>query len=309
MGDDGGFLIPTGNSPSTHILKPPHVEFPTLVHDEAVCMRAAAVIGLSTAETKLAAVGDSLCLLIERYDREKVNDHYVRIHQEDLCQALGLSPVEKDDVTLAGIGQLLDEKLPRAAALSIKKSLLDAHAFNAAIGANDAHGKNFSLILNGNSVHLAPLYDVISVLRVQRDLAVVNSPVAIGGETLFRNLTREHWLAAARELGINPDEALARVEHINSTAENAVLEAARQIELESMGLGFPNPGLVDSWREKLVEYRATARKGAVIAGPAARPAAPNILAAGGASLVLCGKPTVDGSPCRRVGWCPFHQNH
>jgi len=50
----------------------------------------------------------------------------------------------------------------------------DALIYNWALAAPDAHAKNYSLILDGSDVHLAPLYDVISFLPyAQRDLRVV----------------------------------------------------------------------------------------------------------------------------------------
>ena len=43
-------------------------------------------------------------------------------------------------------------------------NFVDALAFNWLIGGTDAHAKNYSMLLGGAQVRLAPLYDVASSL-------------------------------------------------------------------------------------------------------------------------------------------------
>ncbi len=45
-----------------------------------------------------------------------------------------------------------------------RSRLVDTLALSWVLGATDAHAKNYSLLLSGSSVRLAPLYDVNSVL-------------------------------------------------------------------------------------------------------------------------------------------------
>lgn len=54
-------------------------------------------IGLSVSAMQLYRETEPPCLLVERFDRRPSDDPWpaVRLHQEDLCQALGLSPARK----------------------------------------------------------------------------------------------------------------------------------------------------------------------------------------------------------------------
>jgi serine/threonine-protein kinase HipA len=40
-------------------------------------------------------VGDEVAICVERYDRVKQDGTWLRIHQEDVCQALGVRPEMK----------------------------------------------------------------------------------------------------------------------------------------------------------------------------------------------------------------------
>jgi serine/threonine-protein kinase HipA len=75
---------------STHIIKPEPTRFPGLVDNEAFCMGLARAIELPVATVnKHATISGTPFLLVERYDRDVTADPIRRLHQEDVCQALG----------------------------------------------------------------------------------------------------------------------------------------------------------------------------------------------------------------------------
>ena len=89
---DGGWGRPLGGRPSTHILKREDTRFPGLIKAEAECLAIARAVSLTTIETEAVQLGGHSCLIVSRFDRVVDADGEVRrIHQEDLCQALGLS--------------------------------------------------------------------------------------------------------------------------------------------------------------------------------------------------------------------------
>ena len=93
---DGGWGRPVDGTPSTHILKPELREYPNTVANEAFCMRVAKSLNLSTANIESTLVGRRPVLVVERYDRLVGDDSGVeRVHQEDMCQALGVPPRRK----------------------------------------------------------------------------------------------------------------------------------------------------------------------------------------------------------------------
>ena len=93
---DGAWGLPVDGTPSTHILKPEIAAYPYTVENEAFCMRTAKHLGLGVAQVDTAEIAGRKVLIVERFDREVGADGTTtRIHQEDLCQAVGVVPDEK----------------------------------------------------------------------------------------------------------------------------------------------------------------------------------------------------------------------
>ena len=91
------FALPHGSArPTTHILKPQPERFPGLVANEFFCMRLAEEAGLQVAPVRQAKTASGLpFLIVTRYDRDLTREPIRRLHQEDLCQALGKLQIEK----------------------------------------------------------------------------------------------------------------------------------------------------------------------------------------------------------------------
>jgi serine/threonine-protein kinase HipA len=166
--DAGRFGQPLHGLPSTHILKPDLAtgEYPAVAVNEYFCMRLARDVGLPVANVELTSIAERPCLIVQRFDRDRGSNPVRRLHQEDLCQAIGITPDFKY--------QLPDWRLPSYKALS---DLLAAHSarpgadrlaaaeaavFHFLVGNADAHAKNISLLHDVDGVRLAPLYDVVS---------------------------------------------------------------------------------------------------------------------------------------------------
>jgi len=163
---EDGFALPHGSqSPTTHILKPEPARFPALVANEFFCMRLAAEVGLLVSEVRRAHTLSGLAfLVVTRYDRDLTQEPIRRLHQEDLCQALGRLPSEKyqqdGGPTLRDAVDLIDRV--SAVPARDRQQLWLALVFNVLIGNCDAHGKNYSLLYDSPAPSLAPLYDLVS---------------------------------------------------------------------------------------------------------------------------------------------------
>lgn len=93
--EGGRWGIPKGATPTTHIIKPNRGEFAAFEINEHFCLRLAAQLGLKTAHSWTETIGKTPVLVIERYDRARIDGCLVRIHQEDTCQSLSRSPENK----------------------------------------------------------------------------------------------------------------------------------------------------------------------------------------------------------------------
>lgn len=163
--DDAKTSIPRDSAPSTHVLKPAIDTYEGVVFDEAFCMILANACDLNAAPVKIGKVEDIDYLLVRRYDRIQDNEGNIqRLHQEDLCQALGVPSEIKyqseGGPSLADCFALIRDTSSAPAPDLI--ALLDAVIFNLLIGNHDAHAKNFSLLyMPDRSIRLAPLYDLV----------------------------------------------------------------------------------------------------------------------------------------------------
>lgn len=152
-------------NPSTHILKPESRDYASIAHNEFFCMKLAEKIGLDVAKVFLKFAENKSYLLVRRFDRAKSSKGAItRIHQEDFCQAMGISPEKKyqdEGGPTVKSSLLLIESYSSQPALD-KLKFLRALIFNFMVGNCDAHGKNFSFIYHDGTTKLAPLYDIIS---------------------------------------------------------------------------------------------------------------------------------------------------
>ncbi|SHL50790.1 type II toxin-antitoxin system HipA family toxin [Fibrobacter sp. UWEL] len=163
----GKFYLPKDGAPSTHIIKPTGTgELASLAANEYICTQLAKSAGLPTPRTELRKLGDHYFFMTERYDRLISGKNISRLHQEDMCQALGIMSDRKyqndGGPSLAGIYQLIKQKT--SIPLLDTKAFIQYALFNLLIGNCDAHGKNYSLLYRGNMVQLAPIYDTVCTL-------------------------------------------------------------------------------------------------------------------------------------------------
>ena len=160
------WFLPWGNEPTTHILKPPRPDLNGHVENEHFCLQLAACLGLETAASEVVHFGKASAIVVTRYDRIERNKKILRLHQEDMCQALSISPSRKyENMGGPGIPAIMELLNQSSSAKKDRDTFMRAILFNYLILGSDAHGKNYSLLLgNHGEVRLAPLYDIASLL-------------------------------------------------------------------------------------------------------------------------------------------------
>lgn len=174
----GGWFLPCGSAPSTHIVKASDGTFPCQTVNEALCLLTARRCGFDTANFQLVPMPEGEPLLaVERFDRivpehaETVSgiEAPVRLHQEDFCQAAGLSPHLKYEPTDGNYLSLASRIITRASAnpFGDRMMLFNSVLFDFLIGNCDNHLKNRSLLWDADwsSCSLSPLYDITCTTR------------------------------------------------------------------------------------------------------------------------------------------------
>jgi serine/threonine-protein kinase HipA len=243
--------IPSGRIPTTHVLKPPTGHFDGHAENEHICLMLARNLGLPAAQSRVSRFKDEVAIVVERYDRQQKGNDIIRVHQEDTCQALGIMPTKKyqneGGPSPANIIELLRTySTDRDADLD---TFVAALGFNWLIAGMDAHAKNYSLLLSGPDIRLAPLYDIASILPYEEvDLRKAKLAMKIGGEHKVELIGLRQWQKFAREVRTNADQL---VEVLISMAKHLPDEvaAARALAREE-GL---NNALIDRLAKQLID--------------------------------------------------------
>ncbi|MEI8024919.1 MAG: type II toxin-antitoxin system HipA family toxin [Pseudomonadota bacterium] len=162
---EGKIYLPGAGQPTTHIVKLPIRSGEKLldsVLNEYLSMRLAKICGLAVPDVMI--LGDKVPLFgIERFDRATSSNFTRRLHAQDFCQAFGIPSREKYE-THGGPSFALCYGLVREHSTNAAHDLLgliDWVGFNLALGNNDSHAKNLSLILSSDGIKLAPFYDIV----------------------------------------------------------------------------------------------------------------------------------------------------
>lgn len=223
----GQWCRPLGATPTSHILKLPlglignmQIDMRHSVENEWLCSKLVAAFGIPIAHCDMLRFEDQKVLAVERFDRsvwkEKV---LVRIPQEDMCQASGVSPILKYESDGGpGIETIMD------LLASSKKARTDRFQFFMAqllfwmLCATDGHAKNFSIFLRPQGVfEMTPLYDVLSAYPILGAGPGKLSPhkarmaMAVRSKNAhwhMNKILRRHWEAVGERYGIRSPQGL-----------------------------------------------------------------------------------------------------
>lgn len=229
---DGRWGVPTGSVPTTHILKPAIAGYEAQHLNEHLCLAAARALGLPAAVTRIETFEDEMAIVVERFDRVARDGDLVRVHQEDLCQALSVPPARKyqsdGGPTPGQIAELIRTTIPGRDAETDVWRFVDALAFNWLIAGTDGHAKNYGLLLAGAQVRLAPLYDVASYLPYDDSAGhKLKLAMKIGDDYKLRRTDRRSaWERAADQLKLDRSRLIERIVDLAVRAPDAFASAA-----------------------------------------------------------------------------------
>jgi serine/threonine-protein kinase HipA len=250
--EDGRWGVPSGRTPTTHILKPPTGQFDGHAENEHICLALARSMGLPTASSRVMRFGGEVAIVVERYDRIRTGNSILRVHQEDICQAMGIMPTRKyQNEGGPGVADIVDLlRTYSSAADDDVATFIDAVAFNWLIAGADAHAKNYSLLLSGGPrVRLAPLYDVASLLPYEQyDPWKTKLSMKVGGEYRLRDIRRAEWVKLARDVRVEADALIARIATMAAQLPDQI--SAVHATARAEGLDLP---IIDALTAKLIE--------------------------------------------------------
>jgi serine/threonine-protein kinase HipA len=216
--------LPSGATPTSHIFKLPigriehsGTDLSDSVENEWLCLQILKAYGVTVADTQIKKFNDVKALVVERFDRRWAADRswLIRLPQEDICQALNISPVLKYESDGGpGIPQIMNLLLGSTDALADRRLFMTVNLLFWLLAAIDGHAKNFSIfLLPGGGFRLTPFYDVISgyplVIKKQLEQRRLKMAMALVGKNKhypWNAMLHRHWLSTAQSCHFPADE-------------------------------------------------------------------------------------------------------
>jgi serine/threonine-protein kinase HipA len=274
--------VPSGRTPTTHVLKPRTGDLEGLVENEHYCLSLAAAVGLPVARSEVCRFGKETCIVSTRFDRAWTatlatraaataaeesasaapgsaaraaraaaqasalaelarSRPIVRLHQEDLCQALAVHPTRKYQNEGGPGAKAIVSLLFTAgsAAREDVRTFVDALAFAWITAGTDAHAKNFAMLHAARgSVRLAPLYDLASALPYPHlDPRRLKLAMSIGGEYRMEYVHARHFEKLEVDAGPLREPLVARARALAERVE--ALAPAVATEVRRAGVRHP----------------------------------------------------------------------
>jgi serine/threonine-protein kinase HipA len=125
--------------------------------------------------------------------------------------------------------------MPTRPAEAAVRDFADALVWNWVIGGTDAHAKNYSLLLSGSQVRLAPMYDVASALPYAHERKL-KLAMKFGDDYRLHTQRPSTWHALAHDLAIDEAELRVRAGALIATAGDAFSQVADQIDGEGASI-------------------------------------------------------------------------
>jgi serine/threonine-protein kinase HipA len=206
---------PKGASATSHILKKSigqiagNIDFSLSVDNEWLCLQLSKLAGIKTCSAEILNFEDERVLCIERFDRAWKDNYLHRIQQEDLCQALGFSPLKKYErdggPTIRQIMDLLSKSNNSEAD---RKEFFKTVFFNDLIYNTDGHAKNFSIYITKNGFALTPMYDILSAhfLIGNKDrYKKLRSSLSVNKKFIYPEISLKDWQIESKNCGLSAD--------------------------------------------------------------------------------------------------------
>lgn len=244
---------PLQETPTTHIFKLPigiiahqQMDLRDSCENEWLCSLLAKSYGLPAADCDILHFEEIKVLSVKRFDRRLSRDEswIMRLPQEDLCQALGVSyNIKYQSDGGPGIKEIMKLLLGSANSISDRDMFYRAQVFFWLIAGIDGHAKNFSLFIEPEGkFRLTPLYDIMSayplIKKKQLQIQKIKMAMALKGKNNhyhWHTLQRRHFIDTAKEASYSPERAEIILNEMLAQTDSVIQEVSKQLPSS-----FPN---------------------------------------------------------------------
>ena len=242
---DGTWNRPIGATPTTHIIKLPigkiehsGMDLSDSCENEWLCLKIAEAFELPVCTADVSEFDGMKALIVERFDRRKGDGWIMRLPQEDMCQALGVSPnIKYESDGGPGIESIMRFLLQSRESKHDRELFFKAQVLFWLLAAIDGHAKNFSIFIEAEGRYrMTPLYDIMSAhpLLADRQLEAkkIKMAMALRGKNRhyhWGNIQPRHFISTAKKVRFNEKTAQAIVRDMMAAVDDVIIRVEAQI--------------------------------------------------------------------------------
>lgn len=244
---DDQWCWPLGSTPTTHIFKLPigvlpyqQMDLSMSCENEWLCAQIVNAFGLDVAPCWIEQFDDVKVLVVERFDRQIAENKkwIMRLPQEDLCQALAVSPELKYQVDGGpGVKDIMQTLLGSIDPEQDRMNFFKAQIVFWLLAAIDGHAKNFSVFIKAyGQFNSTPLYDIMSAhpLLANKQLQVkkIKMAMALRGKKNhyhWHDVQLRHFLSAAKDAQFSTNLAQQLAADTFSQVGDVIARVSRQL--------------------------------------------------------------------------------
>jgi serine/threonine-protein kinase HipA len=215
-----------------------------VVKAEYIAMRLAKEVGLKVAPVKLTRAAGKDIILVERFDRIKIETGWQRKSMLSALTLFGLDDMMARYASYETLAEIIRHKFANP-----KETLEELFArlvFNILCGNTDDHARNHAAFWDGTSMSLTPAYDICPQGRSGRE---ASQAMLISGDTRASNLTT--CLETAKNFLLSEDGAKEIFEKQKSIINEKWRDICEEAEMSEVdrkylwGRQFLNPFATD----------------------------------------------------------------
>jgi len=200
----------------------------SVVKAEFIAMRLADLVGLDVAPVKLKTAANKDVLLVERFDRENVEQGWARKPMVSALTLFGLDDMMARYASYETLAEIIRYRFtdPKDSL----KELFSRLVFNILCGNTDDHARNHAAFWNGKELTLTPAYDICPQSRAGNE---ASQAMLISGNNNLSQL--KTCLETAHNFQLSNDDALLIFEKQKSVIEekwNFVCDEAKLNEID-----------------------------------------------------------------------------
>jgi serine/threonine-protein kinase HipA len=177
----------------------------SVVKAEFIAMRLAEVAGLNVAPVRMVTAANKDVLLVERFDRLKVDDSWARKSIVSALTLFGLDDMMARYASYETLAEIIRHRFDNP--VDTLEELFARLAFNILCGNSDDHARNHAAFWNGSSLSLTPAYDLCPQARNSRQAS--QAMLIHGGDNSSQLKT---CIAAAHNFLLSGEKARALID-------------------------------------------------------------------------------------------------